>query len=573
VGSKNKAELMQKHKRNPTSSIKTTQVDPKGLAKLYLRTPEIPDFFSAQRAYYLTLKTQHAQNRKRWLLSLSIVGVIVAFLLFNEFGFGDDEGVIVIFWVIGLLITLAVTAGVFGRKLNKVKLQEAKGQMLDAFFTSISEDLHPESGLKGMIDHGLRQSKDIYKRKTSPYSGSKKIYYKFAWANLKFMLVDGTTLRLRCIDKLKEKGGTVVRFEEIGKARMAPNTVIYDLLPGQHFNLRKNLCASEKDLIQHAPTHGFSLAKLLKENYRSKLHRRKTPLSPAASPQSSSAFSPNMNNDLGTVQRLLDQSELSFKTERLGEKILELRYSRKNTEHLLWLDVKTHEKEKRLGIRMPLLGEAPEALRLLKANPALAHGRFAYILQKNAGTRQLCLFSVLDLKTLTRETLVDSLQGLCEMGSHLASHDLPDKTRAYRSVREPDWERTLLNNAVRDLSLVSEPEFSENKAKVRLKLPQGRQQSVHIRFDRQDTEGNQLISLLSYCGADNPELYTLALEENSHYSYGAMGLDTLGEAQMFVVCENQLADTAEASLLQQALLQVAQKADQMEALLTSADVH
>lgn len=564
---------MQKHKNAQASSVKTTQVDPTGLAQLYLRSPEIPDFFAAQQAYYVNLKARHAKHRKQWLIITGLLGVIVAFFLFNEFGFGDDEGIIVIFWGIGVIVTLSAIAIVYGGKLNKARLQEAKGQMLNAFFTTISEDLHPDSGLKGVIDHGKRKNEDIYKRKTSPHSGSKKIYYKFAWANLKFMLIDGTTLRLRCIDKLKEKGGTVVRFQEIGKARMAPNTVIYDLLPGQHFNLRKDLCESENDLIQHAPTHGLSLATLLKKSYRSKVHRRQTPLPPSDPSPSNPPTSSNASNDLGKVQRLLDQSEWALKTERLGETTLELRLTQDNTEHLLWLDVKVNAGEKRLGIRMPLLGEAPSPLRLLKANPALAHGRFAYILKKNAGSQQLCLLSVLDFKTLTTEVLSTTLQGLCQMGSHLASHELPKKTKAYRATREPDWEETLLTSVVQTLSLVSEPELSENKAKIRLQLPKGRQQTVHIRFDRQDPEGNQLISLLSYCGADNPELYTLALEENSDYSCGAMGLDTLGEAQMFVVCENQLADTAEVQLLQQAILQVAQKADQMEALLTGADVH
>ena len=554
------------------SPEKSTQVDPEGLAKLYLRTPEIPGFFAAQRAYYLSLKERHAKSRKVWLLTTSIIGIVVAFFLFDEFGIGDDEGIIVLFWGMGIIIALFIIAVVFGGKLHNVKMQEAKGQMLNAFFTSISADLPPESGLKGTIDHGQRRSKDIYKRKTSPYSGSKKIYYKFAWANLKFTLLDGTTLRLRCSDKLKEKGNTVVRFEEIGKARMAPNTVIYDLLPGQHFKLRRDLCASENDMIQHASSHGFSLAKMLKEGYRSKLKRRKTPL-PPADPQAKPTEPRSNDGYLDKVQQLLDQSGQIFKAERLGDDTLEVRYLHEKTEHLLWLDVKAYEKQKRLGIRLPLLGDTPEKIRLLRANPALAHGRFACVPQKNAGTQQVCLLNILDLETLNTESLLIALQGLCQMGSHLSTHDLPSKARAYRSTREPDWEKTLLDSAIQQLTLVSQPERSENKAKIRLQLTQGRQQTVHIRFDRQDKEGNQLVSLLSYCGADNPELYDLVLEENSHYSYGALGLATLGETQMFVVSNNQLADHAEPAALQAAILQVAQKADQIEALLTNADVH
>lgn len=559
---------MQKYQSTKKPPVNTTEVDPNGLAKVYLRTSEIPDFFAAQQTYYINLKAQHAKSRKRWLITTSVVGIAIAFLLFNEFGFGDDEGVIVIFWSISVVISLITMGFIFSGKLGKAKLQEAKGLMLNTFFNTIADDLHPDSGLKGVIDHGQRKTSDIYKRKTSPHSGSKKIYYKFAWANLKFMLIDGTTLRLRCTDKLKEKGGAVVRFQEIGKTRIAPNTVIYDLLPKQHLNLRKDLCASENDLIQHAPSHGISLAKMLKENYRSKLHRRKTPLSPTPQPST-----PTVDNDLDKIQRLLDQSKWVLKTERLGEKALELRYSKDNTEYLLWLDVQICEDEKRLGIRMPLLGDKPENLRLLKANPSLAYGRFTYVQQKNAGTRQLCLLSLLDWNTLTTEVLMTSIKGICKMGSHLASHELPNKTKAYRSVRKTDWEQSLLNNIAKRLPLNSELTFSENKAKLKIKLTQARQQTVHIRFDRQDAEGNQLISILSYCGPDNPDLYDIALEENSHYSYGALGIEAQGETQMFVVCENQLASSAEVSLLKQTILQVAQKADQMESLLSNSDLY
>lgn len=554
-------------KRSPASPL-TTQVNPKGLAKVYLRTPEIFDFFSAQRAYYLNLKTQHAQSRKHWLITTSVVGTIIALLLFNEFGFGDDEGVIVIFWSIAVIIALVTMGITFSGKLNQAKLQEAKGQMLNTFFTSIAHDLHPDSGLKGTIDHGKPQVEDIYKRKTSPYSGSKKVYYKFAWANLKFMLIDGTTLRLRCTDKSKEKAGTTVRFQEIGKARIMPNTIIYDLLPGQHFNLRKDLCASEADLIQHAPAYGLSLAKMLKEGYRSKLHRRATPLAPTSQkPQA------KRNGDLNKIQGLLDRSGQAFKTERLGEKVLELRYVKDQKEHLLWLDVQVCDTEKRLGIRLPLLGDSPAPLRLLRANPSLAHGRFAYIKQKNAGTPQLCLLSLLEWATLDANTLTTSIQGLCQMGSHLTNKNLPDKTKAHRSERALDQEQALLHSIAAGLPLVSALEHADTKAKFRIQLPQDRQQTVHIRFDRQDISGKPLISLLSYCGANNAELYELALEENAHYSDGALGIDTLGEKQMFVVYENLLASSANASQLIQTILQVAQKADHMEALLSSTDNH
>lgn len=550
----------------------TTQVDPQGLAKLYLRTPEIPDFFEAQQQYYNTLQTTFRSRRKKYLWITAIVGVIGGILLLNEFG-GDDEGVFVIFWGIGALISLVVIGVSFGSKIEKVKLHAAKSKMLSTFFDSIAEDLHPDSGLKGTINHGKPQNSDIYKRKTSPYSGAKKTYYKFSWANLKFMLIDGTTLRLRCTDKLKEKSGSVVRFQEIGKARMAPNTLIYDLLPGQHLNVRKDLCTSQNELIQNDTRFGLELACLLKETYRSRILRRSKPLEVTHPAPPSHQTSPKAPHPLKKVQRLLDLSALPLTVTPLGTETLELRYQADKTAHVLWLDVQQVDGEAYIGLRLPILGEAPPAERLLKANPALAYGRFAYSPQKNAGRKQLCLFKVLLWQTLDREELETAIQGLCQLGNRLAQQDLPQKTKAYRAEREPDWEHSLLESMQASLPLLEPIVYLDNKAKVRLRLPDNRQQTVHIRFDRQDLDGNQLIALQSFCGADSPDLYDTALEENSHYAYGALGLDTLGETSMFVVCDNQLADTADPPELAQAILHVAQKADAMEALLTGADVH
>lgn len=560
-----------------------TQVDPNGLARLYLRTPEIPDFFQAQQQYYRDLEQQYRAKRKKLLWGTAALGGALIILALTQLR-GDEQGALTIFSAIGTAIALVIVGVVFSGKIQKVKIHEAKSQMLDAFFANIAEDLHPDSGLKGTLNHGEPQKEDIYKRKTSPHSGAKKIYYKFAWANLKFMLIDGTTLRIRCTDKLKKKSGTVVRFEEIGKARVAPNTVLYDLMPGQQLNLRKDLCASENSMIKHAPQYGITLASTLKTLFQNKLKRR-----PNIQPQSQSPAQPQVQSQavaaseasseapkifpLHKVRRLLEASALPLQVEGLGKETLEVRYTSPKGEHVLWIDVKADNETPYVGVRLPILGDAPAAERLLKANPALAYGRFTYITQKNSGGKQLCLFKSLLWETLDREELETAIQGLCQLSNHLARHELPSKTRAYRAEREPDWEHSLLESVSANLPLLAPVEYLENKAKLRLQLPDQRQQTVHIRFDRQDHEGNQLITLLSYCGADSPDMYDLALEENSAYSYGALGLGTLGETPMFVVSDNQLAETADPPEIEQAILHIARKADAVEALLTGADVH
>lgn len=114
-------------------------------------------------------------------------------------------------------------------------------------------------------------------------------------------------------------------------------------------------------------------------------------------------------------------------------------------------------------------------------------------------------------------------------------------------------------------------ETKEKKFKVTLPLKKGRKQAVQVRFDRQDLDGQQMISILSYCGQVNPELYDTCLQENMNLTYGAIGLAKLGEQELFVVSDNQVAQTADPEELRTAILQVAQKADDLEALLSPAD--
>ncbi len=568
---------MKPHNTQP----RTTQVDPTGIARLYLRTPEIPDFFTAQQNYCEYHARKQSAYRLYGSLITLLIGIGIGLVLLDEFGFGEDEGVIVIFWGIGVLIALGIIIGIFSGKIDKLRLDEAKSKMLSTFFAAIADDLHPDSGLKGIINHGKHGTKDVYKRKTSPYSGAKKVYYKYPWATLKFMLLDGTSLRLKCVDKLKEKSSSVVRFQEIGKTKVAPNTLLYDFMPGQHINLRKDLCHTQHDLLKHPETHGESLAALLKQTYQRKMPRRSRPVpaSTSSSTSSSTASSTGTTStgaakdskSLMALRRQIENSALEVLITPLGQETLELRYAFEGTEYVLWLDIKAHEGQDYVGIRLPVLGDAPGTSRLLLANAALAYGRFAYI--KRASGKQLCLFKPLLLSTLDPEELETAIQGLCRLSQHWQSKKLPTKTRAYRQEREPDWEKSLINNAVASLPLAAPVEMQNNKVKVRLKLPKGRQQTVHVRFDRQDAEGNQLIALQSYCGADNAELYDVALEENSQYSYGALGLGALGGTPMFAVYDHQLAETADPPEITHALMHIAQKADQMEDLLTGADVH
>lgn len=557
-----------------TVSKPQTQVDPQGLARLYLRTPEISDFFQAYLNYYQALAQRNRRRFWGWLIAYLLSALFLLNWLMGELDIGDDdEGVIIIFVGIGLIICLFILIGVFRSRKGKLREQEGKGQMLQAFFKDLKYDIHPESGLKGTLDHRKHQLKHIYKKKTSPYSGAKKNYYKYPWSILKFTLLDGSSIKVKFIDKLKEKGGAVVRFQEIGKAQVHPNHLLYKLQAKQDIYWRCDLSFNQNDLKTTPKTLGHKLAQYLKQNYSQFPVRQPAELeaqAPTIAAPSESKLSPAIKR----VQQLLQASELqNLSYETLGQG-LELRYQPIEREKplTLWLESGQDAKESYVSLRLPILGQAPSDEKLLRANPALAHGRFAYHLAPISGKRQLCLFKTLLLATLDREELETAITGLSKLGGQLSDLEaLPSKARAYRAERNPDWERLLLSNALQNLEVSLEE--NDKKFKCRLTLEKGRFQTVHVRFDRQDPEGNQMIALQSFCGAHNPDLYTVVLEENSLWSYGAVGLAQLGKTEMFVVSDNQLAQTADPPELRQAILHIAQKADTLEELLTGADQH
>lgn len=575
------------------STPRRTQADPNGLAKLYLRTPEIQTFFQAYVNYYTAMLTRN--QRRFWttlLIYLGVCGMIFLWLL-SEFEIGDDEEIMIfILFGIGVVVGLFVILGMASSKKGKLQKQLGKGQLLSSFFQTLQYDIHPESGLKGVIDHRKHEAKHKYKSKTSPYSGAKKLYYKYPWAVLKFTLVDGTSFRLKMVDKLKEKNSSIVRFQEIGKGKALPNSLLFEVDRRQQINFRRELCQTEADLNTTGSSLGQRLAKLFKENYRSLPRRSQQALKstleqpapqPAVQPKTAKTLPTSSGEKqaqkqlLRRIERLLRASELpGLIFEPLGQG-LEVNYKPpgRDQPYTLWLELcqdTSNQQENYLSLRLPIMGQTPEVEKLLRANPALAHGRFAYYSMPNSGKRQLCLLKTLLLETLDREELETAISGLAQLGGKMAEYKaLPEKAKAYKAERHPEWERMLLENALQGLPV--ELETQENKFKCRLKLEGGRAQTVHVRFDRQDPEGNQLISLLSYCGGHSPDLYETLLEENARWSYGAVGLAHLGAEEMFVVSDNQLAQTADPPELKQAILHVAQKADTLEALVTGADQH
>jgi len=564
-------------------STPETRVNPLGESRLYLRTEQIPTFFEAFGGYCETIK---AKARRNFWITMGIY-LFFSFLslsfLMDEFDLGDDEeGGIIIMAFIALAIVLVVMIVMYKRRQKKHGLLHARQQLLGRFFGLIQADLHPESGLKGILDHGKHSANHVYKEKTSPYSGAKKKYYKFPWARLKFTLVDGTSLRLECLDKIKEKGGAVVRFEEIQKAKLQPNGLLYQS-EKTLISVRQSLSLSEQDLRDNAEACGEKMLESLKNSLRQwgpkkDLALPRTAASAVEPPEQqppSLAESPPVSGRTPSSTRLLaylNQSELpGLNYTRLAKGGFRVKYTPPEGQvQNLTLSLTEEGDLTYLRLYLPVILPQAKPEELLRANPALAYGRFAALQQGEAQKTELFLTKTLLYTTLDQAELDTALHGLASQGSQLAEAGaLPVKTKAYKGVRQEGWEQFLLQEALQGVAV----ELSAQAKKFRLQLPISaeRKQTVHVRFDRQDLAGHPMISIQSFCGAQSPELYQLCLEENGKMAYGAIGLAKLGEQEMFVVGDNQLAETADPAELRAAILQIAQKADNLEALLTGAD--
>jgi membrane protease subunit (stomatin/prohibitin family) len=106
-----------------------------------------------------------------------------------------------------------------------------------------------------------------------------------------------------------------------------------------------------------------------------------------------------------------------------------------------------------------------------------------------------------------------------------------------------------------------------------LEVPVGplRRQLVHVRFDRADEAGNQLISLSSICGPAREETAMALLKHNTKMVHSSFAIEATEAGEMVVVEANQLADTADPLQISRAISAIAWQADQAEHQLLGTD--
>ncbi|MCB9852350.1 MAG: hypothetical protein H6819_04580 [Phycisphaerales bacterium] len=106
----------------------------------------------------------------------------------------------------------------------------------------------------------------------------------------------------------------------------------------------------------------------------------------------------------------------------------------------------------------------------------------------------------------------------------------------------------------------------DTKAGIRVTIPIGveRKQRVHVTFSGQDDEGHDMISFITVCGEYDAKHNQRLLHLNDRMMFGAFAIKTIKGKEYFVVCANQLAETADIAEIRKILFGVARSADRIE---------
>ncbi len=457
----------------------------------------------------------------------------------------------------------------------------ARVRLLHQLFTVLQQDLAPEVKIKAawipQPEDGSLLEKDVYRRKRSPHSGSTKTYGKKVWAQFKCELIDGSTLKIKCWDKLKKKGSYIMRFERLGQTGIQANPLLYEG-PPMH---QQRLLMGKRELsfYQSPEAYAHYILQELKQQWRAELSPRNAPLvvtpaptearrpektsaQPAVVPRPAPVVTPPAA--MADFLALLQSSSLPLKQMTETTETLQFHYqpdfypSPERLE-LLWPEPENKTALLRLHIRSDIY----TARDLLLASPSLSEARFARTAE---GTFLTCPTPA------NRQELEHKIITLSELAQLLSEKQLPTQLRSF-DPQDITGLRNKLAIESKNLKMVAPLDWQEYKCKLHLELPGGRKQTVHLRFDRQDIQHRPLLCILSYCAPETPEIQALALEQNHSLHQSGLGLVKWGSGTYLSVCDAlPLARLLQTNLAER-IQAVAKRADDLEKSLTGGDRH
>ncbi|MEQ8785521.1 MAG: SPFH domain-containing protein [Pirellulaceae bacterium] len=126
---------------------------------------------------------------------------------------------------------------------------------------------------------------------------------------------------------------------------------------------------------------------------------------------------------------------------------------------------------------------------------------------------------------------------------------------------------------VREVAKTAGWQMDEEASEIRITVPIGslRKQIVHVRFDRKDEEGHDMLSISSVCGPISEQNAMLLLRYNTKLVHGAFAVESTSGGEVVVVQANHLAQAADALELTRSITSIAWQADKVEEKLLGGD--
>ena len=107
---------------------------------------------------------------------------------------------------------------------------------------------------------------------------------------------------------------------------------------------------------------------------------------------------------------------------------------------------------------------------------------------------------------------------------------------------------------------------------IRLQLPGGRGQSVFVE-NSEHAAGERLLLIYSICCPASPEFYEQALRLNAQVLHGGLSIRDIDRQPCFVMVDTYPRATVEGEEIRRSAVEVGIQADNIERLLTGADVN
>jgi hypothetical protein len=129
--------------------------------------------------------------------------------------------------------------------------------------------------------------------------------------------------------------------------------------------------------------------------------------------------------------------------------------------------------------------------------------------------------------------------------------------------------RALLREAFRGTSV--DVDEHDKRFEVRVPLPNGRRQTVHVEIGQDAETGESVVRAFSICGRATDHYYERALQLNATISHGSVAIQSIDGEPHFVMVNAYPRATCDPEEIRKSVFEIAKHSDEVERLLSDKD--